>query len=318
MRMHPTRLMLAATAALAPCSASHADADARSGPGPIRSVAFLLDSAQAPFGVPTHLTDVDPLSLTAAAITSAPLDLAAAGAAKFVCLARPADEDAAPQLVIEYETEHALWNELRRVGPATIATRTAILVVDALPSDALRDGVRFRLRVEQGGLGAWDFEDVRVVTAPLAIAVTADPDLNPSVFVAPDDVFSEGRGEAPLARFYDRPTEVRVAAAPRRGRAVFERWLVDGRALAAGQAWFTHALRSDVQAVAGYALPGDMNGDGVVNRADLDLFVLALADPDAYCERFPSLDRIVRGDVNDDGAFDDDDIKPFIDVLLGP
>ena len=36
-----------------------------------------------------------------------------------------------------------------------------------------------------------------------------------------------------------------------------------------------------------YGLPGDMNGDGVVNALDIDPFILALTDPDGYTAQYP-------------------------------
>ncbi len=61
--------------------------------------------------------------------------------------------------------------------------------------------------------------------------------------------------------------------------------------------------------------PGDMNCDGAVNNADIDLFVLALIDPDAYGEQQPDCD-VLSADVNLDGAIDNADIEAFVECLL--
>ena len=64
-------------------------------------------------------------------------------------------------------------------------------------------------------------------------------------------------------------------------------------------------------------LPGDLNGDGAVDAFDIDPFVLALTDPDAYAAQDPTVDLILVGDLNGDGAFDAFDIDPFVQVLTG-
>jgi hypothetical protein len=61
---------------------------------------------------------------------------------------------------------------------------------------------------------------------------------------------------------------------------------------------------------------GDVNCDGVVNGYDIDPFVLALTDPDAYAEAFPDCD-IRLADVNDDGVVNGYDIDPFVMLLVG-
>ncbi|MBK8916014.1 MAG: hypothetical protein IPM64_15700 [Phycisphaerales bacterium] len=61
--------------------------------------------------------------------------------------------------------------------------------------------------------------------------------------------------------------------------------------------------------------PGDMNCDGVVTNFDIDPFVLALVDPEAWAIAYPGC-PILNGDVNGDGAFTNFDIDPFVDLLL--
>ena len=63
-------------------------------------------------------------------------------------------------------------------------------------------------------------------------------------------------------------------------------------------------------------LRGDVNCDGLVNAFDIDPFVLALSDPDAYAAAFPECD-IAHADVNDDGLVNAFDIDPFVLVLTG-
>lgn len=65
-----------------------------------------------------------------------------------------------------------------------------------------------------------------------------------------------------------------------------------------------------------YTIPlGDMDGNGVVNAADVPLFVQALTDRPAYNAAFPLLDAERIGDVNGDGAFDLGDVGAFKNLL---
>lgn len=64
-------------------------------------------------------------------------------------------------------------------------------------------------------------------------------------------------------------------------------------------------------------LLGDMNGDGFFNGGDINPFFLALVDPDAYAEQYPTIDPTGPGDINDDGVLDSADINPFFDALGG-
>jgi 6-phosphogluconolactonase (cycloisomerase 2 family) len=61
--------------------------------------------------------------------------------------------------------------------------------------------------------------------------------------------------------------------------------------------------------------PADMNCDGVVNSLDIEPFVLALTDPDAYALQYPDCD-IDNADVNGDGAVNTLDIEVFVDCIL--
>lgn len=60
------------------------------------------------------------------------------------------------------------------------------------------------------------------------------------------------------------------------------------------------------------SLPGDINGDGQIDEADLTAFVTALINPDAA----PAV-HVQRSDLNGDGASDGADIAPFVAAYLG-
>lgn len=62
---------------------------------------------------------------------------------------------------------------------------------------------------------------------------------------------------------------------------------------------------------------GDMNCDGSVNNFDIDAFVLAETDAEAYQAQYPNCD-IMNADINDDGLVNNFDIDPFIALLAGP
>ena len=61
---------------------------------------------------------------------------------------------------------------------------------------------------------------------------------------------------------------------------------------------------------------GDLNCDGVLDAFDIDPFVLALADPDAYAAAYPDCDRMLA-DCNGDGVVNAFDIDPFVELLAG-
>jgi hypothetical protein len=62
--------------------------------------------------------------------------------------------------------------------------------------------------------------------------------------------------------------------------------------------------------------PGDVNCDGAVNNFDIDSFVLALSDPEAYGLAYPQCDRLLA-DINGDGAVNNFDIDPFVALISG-
>ncbi|MDX2200285.1 MAG: PHB depolymerase family esterase [Phycisphaerae bacterium] len=66
----------------------------------------------------------------------------------------------------------------------------------------------------------------------------------------------------------------------------------------------------------GAVLPGDLNCDGLVSVSDIGPFVLALTDPAAYAEQYPSCD-LLRADCNCDGVATVGDIGLFVTALTG-
>jgi probable HAF family extracellular repeat protein len=61
--------------------------------------------------------------------------------------------------------------------------------------------------------------------------------------------------------------------------------------------------------------PGDLNCDGAVDFADINLFVLALADAPGYQQAYPEC-NLFNGDTNCDGAVDFADINPFVTCVV--
>ena len=61
---------------------------------------------------------------------------------------------------------------------------------------------------------------------------------------------------------------------------------------------------------------GDLNCDGALDAFDIDPFVVALTDPDAYAAAYPDCD-IIFADCNMDGQVDAFDIDSFVALLMG-
>ncbi len=61
---------------------------------------------------------------------------------------------------------------------------------------------------------------------------------------------------------------------------------------------------------------GDMDCDGDVDFDDINPFVLALSDPVAYQQQYPSC-NLLNADCDGDGDVDFDDINPFVAILSG-
>jgi hypothetical protein len=64
------------------------------------------------------------------------------------------------------------------------------------------------------------------------------------------------------------------------------------------------------------ASTGDVNCDGGINAFDIDPFVLALTDVEAYYIALPQCDHLL-GDIDASGSVDAFDIDPFIVLLVG-
>ena len=61
-----------------------------------------------------------------------------------------------------------------------------------------------------------------------------------------------------------------------------------------------------------------MNGDGLVNLADVSLFVQALTNRTAYDAAYPWVDEESVGDIDGSGTFDTGDTAAFSALLGGP
>ncbi|MBL8891850.1 MAG: DNRLRE domain-containing protein [Planctomycetaceae bacterium] len=62
---------------------------------------------------------------------------------------------------------------------------------------------------------------------------------------------------------------------------------------------------------------GDANGDGFFDFGDIEPFVLALQDPDAFAEQYPNVNPNKALDFDGDDAFTFGDIEGFVNALLG-
>jgi hypothetical protein len=107
-----------------------------------------------------------------------------------------------------------------------------------------------------------------------------------------------------------------LLAPARTERLVFVGWVVNGEVLPSGDTLLEHRVTGDDVLLADYALLGDMNGDGELDKFDVDAFVGALIDPLGYAEQYPDLDPVARGDMNGDGVFDPLDVEGFVDLLM--
>ena len=61
---------------------------------------------------------------------------------------------------------------------------------------------------------------------------------------------------------------------------------------------------------------GDLNCDGAANFFDIDAFVLAITDPDAYESEYPDCD-LMKADCDGDGSVNFFDIDAFVALLMG-
>ena len=60
---------------------------------------------------------------------------------------------------------------------------------------------------------------------------------------------------------------------------------------------------------------GDVNCDGNVDAFDIEPFLTALFDPEAYAAEYPNCD-VAQADMNLDGSVNAFDIEPFLAVLF--
>ncbi len=89
---------------------------------------------------------------------------------------------------------------------------------------------------------------------------------------------------------------------------------IGGPALGAGGTLVVCGIGTDLRA---YRTPrGDLNCDGVLNAFDVDPFLLALTDAEAYESSYPDCDAMYA-DLNADGVVNAFDIDPFVELLTG-
>lgn len=195
--------------------------------------------------------------------------------------------------------------------------------------------------VADAGFDHWSFDSTRPddpsravlldvgedteVTAHFRTDREADPAAIITVRSEPLRAVSLSTGLDSAARFARQDTPFRMecrvgeslalSTAMRTEQLAFEGWIVDGR-FAGERPDLEIRVAQDTEVVARFVLIGDMNADGVVDKYDVDLFVLAVGNPDAYDARFPELDRVLRGDSNGDGVLDEADIERFIDLVV--
>lgn len=72
--------------------------------------------------------------------------------------------------------------------------------------------------------------------------------------------------------------------------------------------WF---LRPELRVVL-----GDMNGNGMIDGGDAGAYLLYEVDPDEFAKRFPEVDPIATGDINQDGVVNNIDLLEFMPVLI--
>ncbi len=113
-----------------------------------------------------------------------------------------------------------------------------------------------------------------------------------------------------------RTRELAIRAPWRVGPWVFERWRIDGSVYPAGRAVASAEPSGGAVWTAEYAILGDLNDDGALNKFDVDAFILALTDPRGYERAFPQAERVLRADINRDGELDERDVAPFVQRLL--
>ena len=124
----------------------------------------------------------------------------------------------------------------------------------------------------------------------------------------------EGLALAPPSRGWDELYASDYAGAVYRVNLTTGAWAVfadrgDGLAGPSGLAF------SPPDTCAGY-LACDANCDGVVDTADIDAFVTALANPNLYATTYPACSWLCNNDANGDGSVDTADIDAFVDCVV--
>ncbi len=253
-----------------------------------------------------------------AELCTAPINLEQLGPVKVGVIATPLGSKTAAPLVIEYLSSGGDWRELRR-APSGPALPPGGLYLDTLPADGLHRLARVRFRVEPGAEAeGWNLREVAIVPARLSLTVACRLEGAIEIGLTPADLLGRTGGSGALMRFFEEPAVVTLSAPVRTARQVFEHWEIGGKVYPAGQNVVTRTVDRDLAVLAEYVRLGDLNGDGLVDRYDLDAFVLATVNPQGYAERYPELDRLRRGDMNGDGMIDELDIEPFVERLLSP
>jgi hypothetical protein len=172
------------------------------------------------------------------------------------------------------------------------------------------------MRLYLSGAGALIF--VIFAAGPASIAQTrfVINDRANNALVVPHDVDGNGVIDEPaeVHRFFD--------ATNAAGKKVYRLHDSDGDGLfsAAGErsVFFANSplLVGDVRQIAALPIrrPGDLNCDGVVDKFDIDSFVLALTDPAAYDAAIPDFD-VYNADFDFDALITNCDIQPFVACL---
>ena len=59
-----------------------------------------------------------------------------------------------------------------------------------------------------------------------------------------------------------------------------------------------------------------MNGNGRIDGPDAGAFLLYEVDPEEFARRYPEVDPIAAGDINQVGKVDNNDLLEFIPVMI--
>jgi len=152
------------------------------------------------------------------------------------------------------------------------------------------------------------------------LTITSYPLAGVSVQVAPPDANGNGDGVTAFQRRFYVGTGVTLTAPLRPQVGIetlnFVYWLVDGVPQAEDEVSLLHNVMADAALEVEYVILGDMNGDNMVNNADIPAFVLALTDRDVYIATY-GLDADKRGDFDGDGELNNGDIPGFVARLSG-